>query len=79
MSAPETEAVDERLAIFEDEADINDWIEVMCGAAMVLLGFFHMFSPGELVDPDTMRDRAAGNREGRIGRCWFQLWECSGH
>ena len=31
MSTPEAEAVDERLAIFEDEADINDWIEVMCG------------------------------------------------
>ena len=29
MSTPEAEAVDERLAIFEDEADINDWIEVM--------------------------------------------------
>ena len=51
MSTPEAEAVDERLAIFEDEADINDWIEVMCGAAMVLLGLFHMFSPGDLVDP----------------------------
>ena len=59
MSTPETEAVDERLAIFEDEADINDWIEVMCGAAMVLLGLFHMFSPGDLVDPDTMRWFAA--------------------
>ena len=55
MSAPESEAVDERLSIFEDEADINDWIEVMCGAAMVLLGLFHMFSPGDLVDQDTMR------------------------
>ena len=59
MSTPEAEAVDERLAIFEDEADINDWIEVMCGAAMVLLGLFHMFSPGDLVDPDTMRWFAA--------------------
>ena len=26
MSTPESEAVDERLSIFEDEADINDWI-----------------------------------------------------
>ena len=59
MSAPESEAVDERLSIFEDEADINDWIEVMCGAAMVLLGLFHMFSPGDLVDQDTMRWFAA--------------------
>ena len=59
MSTPESEAVDERLSILEDEADINDWIEVMCGAAMVLLGLFHMFSPGDLVDADTMRWFAA--------------------
>ena len=26
--------VEERLSVFEDEPDLNDWVEVMCGAAM---------------------------------------------
>ena len=59
MDTPELQAVEERLAIFDDEPDINDWVEVMSGAAMILLGLFHMFSPGELVNPDTMRWFAA--------------------
>ena len=47
--------VEERLAVFEDEPDLNDWFEVMCGAAMAVLGIFHLVQPGELVDPDVMR------------------------
>jgi hypothetical protein len=59
MAAADMDAVDERLAIFDDEPDINDWVEVMSGAAMVLLGLFHMFSPGDLVNPETMQWFAA--------------------
>ena len=47
--------VDERLSVFDDEPDLNDWVEVMCGAAMVVLGMFHLIQPGELVNPDVMR------------------------
>jgi len=47
--------VEERLAVFDDEPDLNDWFEVMCGAAMAVLGIFHLVSPGNLVDPDVMR------------------------
>ena len=47
--------VEERLAVFEDEPDLNDWFEVMCGAAMAVLGIFHLVSPGNIVDPDVMR------------------------
>lgn len=51
--------VDERLSVFDDEPDLNDWVEVMCGAAMVVLGIFHLIEPGELVNPDVMRWFAA--------------------
>lgn len=47
--------VEERLAVFDDEPDLNDWVEVMCGAAMAVLGIFHLVEPGNLVDPDVMR------------------------
>ena len=30
--------IEERLAVFDDEPDLNDWVEVMCGAAMAVLG-----------------------------------------
>ena len=51
--------VEERLSVFDDEPDLNDWVEVMCGAAMVVLGVFHLVEPGTLVDPDIMRWFAA--------------------
>ena len=51
--------VEERLAVFEDEPDLNDRVEVMCGAAMVVLGVFHLVEPGNLVDADVMRWFAA--------------------
>ena len=53
------DGVDERLAIFDDEPDINDWVEVFCGAAMAVIGIFQLFSPGDLVHPDVMRWFAA--------------------
>ena len=51
--------VEERLSIFQDEPDMNDWVEVMCGAAMAVLGIFHLVSPWEFVNPDVMRWFAA--------------------
>ena len=51
--------VEERLSVFDDEPDLNDWFEVMCGASMAVLGIFHLVSPGNLVDPDVMRWFAA--------------------
>ena len=47
--------VEERLSVFDDEPDLNDWVEVMCGAAMVVLGVFHLVEPGDLVDANVMR------------------------
>ena len=49
------ELVDQRLSVFDDEPDLNDWVEIMCGAAMAVLGIFHLVSPGDLVDENIMR------------------------
>ena len=51
--------VDERLSVFDDEADLNDWFEVICGSLMAVIGIFQLISPGDLVDPDVMRWFAA--------------------
>jgi tellurite resistance protein len=51
--------VDERLSVFEDEPDLNDWFEVICGSLMAVIGIFQLISPGNLVDPDVMRWFAA--------------------
>ena len=55
MSDERDAMVEERLSVFDDEPDLNDWVEVMCGAAMAVLGIFHLVEPGNLVDPDIMR------------------------
>ncbi|NCG43237.1 MAG: hypothetical protein GWO84_06845 [Euryarchaeota archaeon] len=59
MSDDVESIVEERLSVFDDDPDLNDWFEVMCGAAMAVLGIFHLISPGNLVDPDVMRWFAA--------------------
>ena len=51
--------VEDRLSVFDDEPDLNDWVEVMCGAAMAVLGIFHLIEPGDLVDENIMRWFAA--------------------
>ena len=49
--------IEERLSVF-DMNDLNDWVEVMCGAAMAVLGIF-LVEPGELVGQNIMRWFAA--------------------
>ena len=34
--------IEDRLSVFDDEPDLNDWVEVMCGAAMAVIGIFHL-------------------------------------
>ena len=51
--------VDERLSVFDDEPDLNDWFEVICGSLMAVIGIFQLISPGNLVDPDVIRWFAA--------------------
>lgn len=43
----------ERLAVFDDEPDINDWAEVFSGAFMACIGIVYMPHPGDFV-PETV-------------------------
>ena len=44
-----------RLALFDDEPDINDWFEVALGAAMVTMGLHQLFNPGGLFSTGVMQ------------------------
>ena len=74
MSDDVESMVEERLSVFDDEPDLNDWVEVMCGAAMAVLGIFHLIQPGELINPDVMRWFSARSRSRwcRVGRPWIE-------
>ena len=49
------EEVASRLSMFDDEPDINDWFEVVFGAAMVTMGLHQLFNPGGLFDVAVMQ------------------------
>ena len=69
--------IEQRLSVFSDEPDLNDWFEVMCGAAMAVLGLFHLVTPGELVDPDLMRWFAASVvAAGAVWATWSEGYGC---
>ena len=59
MASDDRTLVEERLSVFDEEADINDWVEVFAGGAMMVLGLFHMFNPGDIVDAEVMQWFAA--------------------
>ena len=44
-----------RLALFDDEPDINDWFEVALGAAMITMGLHQLFNPGGLFSTGVMQ------------------------
>ena len=44
-----------RLALFDDEPDINDWFEVALGAAMITMGRHQLFNPGGLFETGVMQ------------------------
>ncbi|HJM68097.1 MAG TPA: hypothetical protein QF716_04400 [Candidatus Thalassarchaeaceae archaeon] len=44
-----------RLALFDDEPDINDWFEVALGAAMITMGLHQLFNPGGLFETGVMQ------------------------
>ena len=47
--------VTSRLALFDDEPDINDWFEMALGAAMVTMGLHQLFNPGGLFEESVMQ------------------------
>ena len=44
-----------RLALFDDEPDINDGFEVALGAAMITMGLHQLFNPGGLFETGVMQ------------------------
>jgi tellurite resistance protein len=54
------EDVSSRLSMFDDDPDLNDWIEVALGAAMVTMGLHQLFNPGGLFAPVVMQWLGAG-------------------
>ncbi len=52
--------VEERLEVFEDEPDINDWLEVFWGSMLVMIGLHQMINPGSLLQTTTMQWLGAG-------------------
>jgi tellurite resistance protein len=54
-SSGRADSVDDRMAVFEDEADVNDWVEIFWGCFLVALGLHRIAEPGVLLDPGAMR------------------------
>ena len=52
--------VEERLEVFDDEPDINDWLEVFWGSMLVMIGLHQMINPGSLLQSTTMQWLGAG-------------------
>ena len=44
----------ERLAVFDDEPDINDWAEIFSGALMACIGVVYMTHPGDFINETVM-------------------------
>ncbi len=55
-------AVDEierRLSVFDEEPDLNDWVEVFSGAMMMVIGIYYIIYPGEIISEEVMKWFAA--------------------
>ncbi len=55
----ENTLLDERLSIFDDEPDLNDWFEVICGSIMAVIGIFQLNNQKKYRHKDVMRWFAA--------------------
>jgi len=38
--------IEARLSVFDDEPDLNDWVEIFSGALMAMIGLFFLLNPG---------------------------------
>jgi hypothetical protein len=54
------EHLSERLSLFDDDPDINDWFEIALGAAMLTMGLHQLFNPGGLFSLAVMQWLGAG-------------------
>lgn len=51
--------IDQRLMVFDDDLDLNDWFEIFAGATMGGLGIFYLFNPIEAFDSNVISFFAA--------------------
>jgi tellurite resistance protein len=51
----DNEQVEDRLSVFDDEPDINDWVEIFSGAFLAMLGMYFLMNPGDVVRVDVMQ------------------------
>ena len=40
------EIIEARLSVFDDEPDLNDWVEIFSGALMAIIGLYFLLNPG---------------------------------
>ena len=53
------DVVEERLALFGEDPDINDWFEAVLGVALITMGLHQLFNPGGLFTAAVMQWLAA--------------------
>lgn len=51
--------IERRLAVFEDEPDLNDWVEVFSGAMIMSIGVYFLIYPGDIISTEVMQWFAA--------------------
>jgi hypothetical protein len=59
MDDPEMSEIDRRLSVFDEEPDLNDWVEVFSGAMMMVIGIYYIIYPGEIISEEVMKWFAA--------------------
>lgn len=46
MDSDTREIIEARLSVFDEEPDLNDWVEVFSGALMAMIGIYFLLNPG---------------------------------
>ena len=46
MDSETREIIEARLSVFDEEPDLNDWVEVFSGALMAMIGLYFLLNPG---------------------------------
>ncbi len=59
MDDPEIDEIERRLSVFDEEPDLNDWVEVFSGAMMMVIGIYYIIYPGEIISEEVMKWFAA--------------------
>ena len=55
MEADARDEIERRLSVFDEEPDLNDWVEIFCGASMMVIGIYYLIYPGDLISEQVMQ------------------------